>query len=93
MINFLLKSHGLQLTGVLCSEWKDIDRYNLRLTEFDGKEDYLALVVTDSVENVRNERAGWNGFSYLIKVTLNTKFYTESATLGKKELQRKIVKI
>lgn len=46
---------------------------------------YVALVATDSVESVRDERAGWNVFAYLIKVTLNTKLYTESATLRKKD--------
>lgn len=49
------------------------------------KKMYIALVATDSVENVRDERAGWNVFAYLIKATLNTKLYTESATLRKKD--------
>lgn len=40
---------------------------------------YPALVAIDTVEDVRDERAGWNVFTYLTKVTMNTKSYTESA--------------
>lgn len=49
------------------------------------KKMYLYLVTAHSVGNVRDERGGRNGLSYLIKVTLNIILYTEPATLGKKD--------
>lgn len=50
---------------------------------------YLALVATDA-DKMSDERAGWNVFTYLTKMTWNTKSYTESATLGKKDNCREL---
>lgn len=39
---------------------------------------YLSLVTDDSLENVRDERAGWNVFFLFNKGDIDYKIYTES---------------